>query len=82
MEARDSNDMTPFMLSIISKHKDVIKLFIECGCEVYSQGKHGKTILDWAIENESIDLLEVSILHSIAMITIHVAIFTGSHQVA
>jgi len=64
MEARDCNNNTPFMVSIISKHRDVIKLFIECGCEVYCQGKHGKTILDWAIENESIDLLEVSIYYT------------------
>lgn len=61
METRDINDMTPFMVSIISKHRDVIKLFIECGCEVYSHGKHGKTILDWAIEKQSTELLEVSI---------------------
>lgn len=60
MEARDSNDMTPFMVSILSKHKDVIQLFVECGCDIYSHGKHGKTVLDWAIEKESTDLLEVS----------------------
>ena len=60
MEARDSNDMTPFMISIISRHKDVIKFFIECGCEIYSRGKHGKTVLDWAIEKGSTDLLEAS----------------------
>ena len=60
MEARDSNDMTPFMVSILSKNKDVIKFFIECGCEIYSCGKHSKTVLDWAIEKGSTDLLEAS----------------------
>ena len=61
MEARDSNDMTPFMVSIIFKHKNIMRLFIECGCEVYSRGKHGKTVLEWAIEKEATGLLEASI---------------------
>ena len=65
MEARDSNDMTPFMVSILYKHRNVIELFIECGCDIYSNGKFGKTILDWAIEKESTDLLEVILIDNI-----------------
>ena len=59
MEARDNGDMTSFMVSFLSKHKDVIELFIECGCDIYS-GNHNKTILGWAIEKESTELLEVN----------------------
>ena len=59
MEAKDSNDMNPFMVSILYKHKDVMEFFIVCGCDIYSHGKFGKTILDWAIEKESTELLEV-----------------------
>ena len=28
MEARDSNDMTPFMISIVSKHKNVLHILV------------------------------------------------------
>lgn len=83
MEERDSNDMTPFMVSIICNHKEVIRLFIECGCEIYSHGKLGKTVLDWAIEKSSTGLLEVSnmicsvvmwklnVLHTQVLIELH-----------
>ena len=60
MEARNSSDLTPFMVSIAAKHKEVIRMFVECGCEIYAHARHGKTVLEWAIENEHTELLEVN----------------------
>jgi len=60
MAARNSSELTPFMVSIAAKHKEVIRTFLECGCEIYAHGRHGKTVLEWSIENEYTELLEVS----------------------
>jgi len=59
MDARNSSGLTPFMVSIAANHKKVIRMFIECGCEIYTHAKHGKTVLDWSIEKEYTGLLEV-----------------------
>jgi len=60
MEARNSSDLTPFMVSIAANHKEVIQMFVECGCEIYTHARHGKTVLEWSIENEYTELLKVN----------------------
>jgi len=59
INARDYDDMTPFMLAIKAGHVETISVFLDIGCDLHSEAKSDKSVLVWAIDKEYTALLKV-----------------------
>jgi len=68
--AKDTGDFTPMMNAITHQHKEVVKVFFDFDYTADSLAKHDKMLLEWAIEQDHIVLIEVlSLLHKCAYFT-------------
>ena len=52
--------MTPLMLAIKAGNVEIITVMLDLGCDIYSEAKHEKPLIVWAIENEYTALLQVA----------------------
>ena len=59
--AKDTGGFTPMMNAITHGHKEVIKVFFNFDYCVDTVVKQGKMLLEWAIENGHLSLIEVII---------------------
>ena len=57
--AKDANGFTPMMNAVVYGHKEVIKDFFNFNYSVDTVVKQGKMLLEWAIENGYLSLIEV-----------------------
>ena len=60
--AQDSSGFTPMMNAIAHGHKEVIKVLFSFAHSVDVVVKRGKMLLEWAIENGHVSLVEVTII--------------------
>ena len=72
ISVRDNDEMTPLMLAIKAGNVEIITVMLDLGCDIYSEAKHEKPLIVWAIENEFTALLQVTnYIHTYIIIEIY-----------
>jgi len=57
--AKDSHSFTPFMVAVAAEHKEVLKVMLDS--KELDGSERSNSIVVWAVENDYVALLQVSI---------------------